>query len=137
MVPSCSERFTASLQELVSKFGGDKAQQDRMEARVRRMLELKKRKHAVAALYERRPFQEGKNGGHGSTGLTALSLSKGRPPLQIDRVEREIAGAEEEIDEVVYDLPAAGMALRNNGRRAGEFSPRRQSWESKAKSQIH
>jgi hypothetical protein len=78
---SSFDGFRENLQKLVAKFETDKAHyvskpgMTRMVALVERMLELNKKKHS---------------------GKLA--------PSEIDRLEREIAATDEEIDNLVYEL---------------------------------
>lgn len=69
------KRRVKGAQKIGERAADDKARHDRMVALVERMLELNKKKHS---------------------GKLA--------PSELDRLEREIAATDEQIDELVYEL---------------------------------
>jgi type I restriction-modification system DNA methylase subunit len=78
----------------------DKARHDRMVELVERMLELNKRKHAVAAVSDRRS-RPSEAGATGVAQRSTLQPGEHSSPLQL---EREIAATDAEIDNLVYEL---------------------------------
>jgi Arc/MetJ family transcription regulator len=71
----------------------NKARHDRAVALVERMLDLNKKKHDVEAAF--RPAYREK---------TWAARLKPASTWELDRIEREIASTDQQIDELVYEL---------------------------------
>ena len=71
----------------------DKARHNRMVVLVQRMLELNKQKHVAPPSWRHRDEE-----GRLEAGATKLA------PSVLDRLKREIAATDTEIDELVYEL---------------------------------